>query len=317
MTKDTAGSPFHAGERSVQDRAGTRARMEVAGPRLIRDHMPDQHRELFEKLPWLIAGAVDAGGQPWAAVLAGTPGFVTTTPQRMCIAALPHTSDPVCRALTPGGAIGLLGIELSTRRRNRMNGRVREVGPAGFAVDVVQSFGNCPKYIQIRQHSRASRDRPVTRLAETARLSRAAIELVERSDTFFVATTSGPGPGDWTRGVDVSHRGGDPGFALVRATGDGTRLLVPDYAGNGFFNTLGNLALDPRAGLLFVDFANGHLLQLAARAKVVWRDAETAAATRATTGATTGADRMLVLEIAGGQWLHDALDLRWEAGGAG
>ena len=301
---DAADTPFHDGERRVQDRAGTRARMDVAGPRLIRDHMPDQHRELFEKLPFLVAGVSDASGQPWATVLAGAPGFVATTPREMRIAALPADVDPVREALTPGAAIGLLGIELETRRRNRMNGIVHAVGDAGFVVDVVQSFGNCPKYIQIRQHGRVSRDRPVTRQAQTSRLGAAALALVERSDTFFVATTAGQDGADPALGVDVSHRGGDPGFIRVRTTDKGTRLMVPDYAGNGFFNTLGNLVLEPRAGLLFVDFAQGHLLQLAATGHVVWHDAETAAA--------TGAARMLVLDIIGGQWLHDALDLRWE-----
>jgi len=116
---DTEGSPFHAGERAVQDRAGTRARMDVAGPRLIRDHMPDQHRELFDKLPYLIVGAADAVGQPWATLLTAEPGFVTTTPREMRIAALPDDLDPVRQALQPGAAIGVLGIELETRRRNR------------------------------------------------------------------------------------------------------------------------------------------------------------------------------------------------------
>jgi uncharacterized protein len=287
----------------MQDRAGTRTRMDVAGPRLIRDQMPDQHRELFEKLPWLIAGVADASGQPLATVLEGASGFVTTTPSEMRINALPDVLDPARAALQPGAAIGLLGIELETRRRNRMNGRVREVDNRGLAVDVVQSFGNCPKYIQIRQHITARRDRPVSRQAETAVLGPAAQALIESSDTFFIATTSGLDHPDRNHGVDVSHRGGDAGFGMVEATGNGTRLLVPDFAGNGFFNTLGNLALDPRAGLLFVDFANGHLLQLAARGHVAWHDAATAAATRA--------DRMLVLDILGGHWLHDALDLRW------
>jgi uncharacterized protein len=299
----TEGSPFHEGEREVQDRAGTRARMDMAGPRLIRDLMPDQHRELFEKLPYLIAGIADAAGQPWASVLAAEPGFVTTTPREMRIAALPSPMDPVRQALLPGAAIGVLGIELTTRRRNRMNGRIRTVGASGFAVDVVQSFGNCPKYIHIRQHERVSPNRPASRLAEDAALSPEARSLIERSDTFFITTTTGRDPQDWTLGVDVSHRGGEPGFVHLQDTADGVLLHVPDYAGNGFFNTLGNLTLDPRAGLLFVDFAQGHLLQLAARGSVVWNDAATVA--------VSGADRMLVLDIAGGHWLHDALDLRW------
>lgn len=299
MTNQSEGSPFHEGERSVQDRAGTRARMDAAGPRLIRGSMPDQHRELFEKLPFLIAGVVDATGQPWVTVLAGAPGFVTTTPQRMCITALPHPLHPARAALQPGADIGLLGIEMETRRRNRMNGRVGDVGTMGLAIDVVQSFGNCPKYIHVRAHQRVPRDRPVSSVAEGADLSDAARALIAAADTFFVASTSGRGQDDWTQGVDVSHRGGDPGFVGIEAIGTGTRLLVPDYAGNGFFNTLGNLALDPRAGLLFVDFAAGHLLHLAARAHVDWHDAGSAVA------------RTLVLDVTGGQWLRDALDLRW------
>ena len=166
-----------------------------------------------------------------------------------------------------------------------------------------RASATAPKHIKIRQHGRASRDRPVTRLPETAALSVEAKALIERSDTFFIATTSGRDLQDWSRGVDVSHRGGEPGFVRLQDGADGTRLLVLDYVGNGFFNTLGNLALDPRAGLLFVDFAEGHLLQLAARGSVVWNDAETAA--------VSGADRTLVLDILGGHWLHDALDLRW------
>lgn len=285
-------SPFHKGEREVQDLAGTRARMDVAGPRLIRDHMPDQHRELFDKLPYLIVGAADATGQPWATLLAAEPGFVTTTPREMRIAALPDDLDPVRQALQPGAAVGVLGIELGTRRRNRMNGRVRNLGASGFSVDVVQSYGNCPKHIHIRQHERVSHNRPVSRLAETAALSPEARSLIERSGTFFIATTTGHDPKDWTLGVDVSHRGGEPGFVRLQDTPDKTRLRVPDYAGNGFFNTLGNLALDPRAGLLFVDFARGHLLQLSARGTVQWNGPEVTA--------TSGAERMLTLEITGG-----------------
>lgn len=296
-------TPFHDGERRVQDRAGTRTRMDMAGPRLIRDHMPDQHRELFEKLPYLIAGAADASGQPWATLLSGAPGFATTTAQDMRIATLPDPADPVGQALQPGASIGFLGIELSTRRRNRMNGRVREVDETGFAVDVVQSFGNCPKYIHVRQHTLAGRARPATRLFEGALLGAAARSLIENSDTFFIATTSGAAVSDWAQGIDVSHRGGDPGFVMVQTCGNSTTLSVPDYMGNGFFNTLGNVELDPRVGLLFVDCAQGHLLQLTARAEVIWHDAATTAA--------AGAARLLVLEITGGQWLYDAVGLRW------
>ena len=52
--------------------------------------------------------------------------------------------------MNDGAAIGLLGIDLRTRRRNRLNGVIRREGAAGFDVDVEQSYGNCPQYIQLR-----------------------------------------------------------------------------------------------------------------------------------------------------------------------
>jgi uncharacterized protein len=44
-------SPYHAGEIALQERAGVRVRAERMGRGGIRDFMPDQHRELFTKLP--------------------------------------------------------------------------------------------------------------------------------------------------------------------------------------------------------------------------------------------------------------------------
>ena len=227
-------SPFHPGELALQDRAGTRAWLEVAGRRIIRDHMPDQHRELLETLPYLIAGVADAEGQPWATLLTGDPGFVTTAPHAMTIAALPSPPDPARKTLWSGASVGLLGIELTTRRRNRMNGRVSGVTESGFTVDVVQSFGNCPKYILTRQHRQARNGRPVVQRAERALLGREALALVEGSDTFFIATASGPGRQDWTGGVDVSHRGGEPGFVRATWAAGSTVLTVPDFTGNCF-----------------------------------------------------------------------------------
>jgi uncharacterized protein len=303
------GGPFHAGERAVQARAGSAARMEVAGPRLIRDHMLDEHRELFEKLPYLVAGVADGGGQPWATLLTGPPGLVTTTARTMQIAALPAAADPARGALRPGVSVGILGIELSTRRRNRMNGLVRQVDDTGFALDVVQSFGNCPKYVHLRRHRPSPAIGPASFDPEGPRLSAEALALIARADTFFIATTSGAQAKGASSGTDVSHRGGAPGFVSASVASKETVLTVPDYVGNGFFNTLGNLALDPRAGLLFVDFEAGHLLQLSVRGRLDWADEK--APTQA------GTNRSLSFAVTGGHWLRNALALRWEPVGDG
>jgi predicted pyridoxine 5'-phosphate oxidase superfamily flavin-nucleotide-binding protein len=154
---------FHEGERAVQARVGAavRERMEQIGPRVIRDFMPDQHREFFEQLPFVVAGTVDDAGQPWASVLAQPPGFIhSPDAHRLLLRAQPLQGDPLQGTLADGASIGLLGIEPHTRRRNRMNGIVRGLNASGFAVEVSQSFGNCPKYIQAREPVYADPLRP-------------------------------------------------------------------------------------------------------------------------------------------------------------
>lgn len=146
-----AASPFHAGEQALQTRTGVRERAERAGRRMIRDFMPDEHRALFEALPYVVIGSLDARNRPWASLLAGRPGFMRTPDARtLAIGARPPAGDPLAAHLAPGAPLGVLGIELATRRRNRANGTVIAAERAGFAVSVRQSFGNCPQYIQAR-----------------------------------------------------------------------------------------------------------------------------------------------------------------------
>ncbi|MCG8360880.1 MAG: pyridoxamine 5'-phosphate oxidase family protein, partial [Kiloniellales bacterium] len=149
VTQET--SPFHEGERQVQERLGVRDQIEAFARRVVRDHMPDQHRAFHEMLPFLLLGTLDARGRPWASLLAGRPGFVTSPDARtLKLTARPPFGDPLRETLKPGADVGLLGIQLETRRRNRLTGRVEAVGPEGFTIAVRQTFGNCPQYIQSR-----------------------------------------------------------------------------------------------------------------------------------------------------------------------
>lgn len=258
-------SPWHAGERVLQRKVHASERMEVIGQKVIRDYMPDQHREFYSQLPFMIAGAVDASGRPWATLLEGTQGFVTSSdPQHLVLAAQPDPQDPAASGLQTGNAIGMLGIELHTRRRNRINGVIQQVTAQGLEVLVEHSYGNCPKYIQ---------QRSFTRVTETAfgkvprqdsnHLDEYSSALIRTADTFFIASYVDHDAHH--RSVDVSHRGGRAGFVKV----EGNRLTIPDYAGNLFFNTLGNLQTNPVAGLLFIDFATGDMLQLSGRSQLL------------------------------------------------
>ena len=294
-------SPFHAGEVAMQRAAGSELRMREIGPRVIRDYLPDPHREFFEQLPVLLVGSVDAQHRPWASVLNGWPGFITTPDaQHLRVAARPTEQDPLNAQLRIGAALGLLGIEPQTRRRNRVNGRVVAIDDQGFELRVDQSFGNCPKYIHARTPRWAGEASPRWSVQpEGARLSDAAAALVTRADTLFIASTA---PG---QGVDVSHRGGMPGFVRVEQGASGCVLTLPDFIGNFFFNTLGNITAHPKAGLLFVDHESGGVLQLTGHAAIIASGSEV--------DAIAGAQRLLRIEVEAGLWSPGALPLRWSA----
>jgi uncharacterized protein len=288
----------------MQARAGVAARMAEFGPRVIRDAMPDQHRAFFAQLPFVVVGTVDDAGQPWASVLAAPPGFIQSPDAHtLVLQTKPLACDPLELTLVNGASIGLLGLEPHTRRRNRMNGVVQGLSAAGFGVQLQQSFGNCPKYIQARESVYLpSRQAVQPVVHDSTQLDDAARRMIEAADTLFIATAFS---GDASTvgaagGVDVSHRGGRPGF--VRVDADGT-LTMPDFLGNYFFNTLGNLFVHPRAGLLFVDFDNGDLLYLAVEAEIIWDGPELQT--------FEGAQRLLRLHVKRVRRLEAALPLRW------
>lgn len=268
-------SPFHAGEVALQARVGVAERMAQFGKRVIRDFMPDQHREFYAQLPFVVLGAVDDAGDAWASLVAGNPGFVTSPdPVTLDFAVTPDPRDPASAGLGEDAAVGLLGIELHTRRRNRMNGRVHRHGAGRFSVRVEHAFGNCPQYIQLRDWRMVRDPAEMAHLPPARALGPEDLRIaamIAAADTFFVASYVDDAAG---RHVDASHRGGKPGF--VRRGADGT-LTIPDFAGNLHFNTLGNLLVNPRAGLVFADFESGDVLQLTGDAEVVLDSPEIAA----------------------------------------
>jgi predicted pyridoxine 5'-phosphate oxidase superfamily flavin-nucleotide-binding protein len=291
----------------MQERAGVRDRMGATGPRFIRDFMPEQHQELFEKLPTLLVGSIDAQRRPWASVLFGQPGFIKAADARhLSVQASPLAGDPLREQLVPGAPLGLLGIEPHTRRRNRLNGTVVQADAHGFVVEVDQSFGNCPQYIQARSPQWVARDAAAEARSFDGPLEARAAALVERADTFYIATAAARARGHaGAQGVDVSHRGGKPGFVRVTEESGSTVLLAPDFRGNFLFNTLGNIAANPHAGLVFLDYSEGHVLQVTGSAEIVFDGPELQA--------FAGALRLLRVTITTSRWFEAALPLRWSA----
>jgi predicted pyridoxine 5'-phosphate oxidase superfamily flavin-nucleotide-binding protein len=265
MDSDRIDHPFHAGELKAQRLAGAAP---AAAP--IRGAMPEQHRAFFPLLRFVCLAVPDAEGWPLATLVTGVPGFASSpAPDRLQVAAMPAPDDPVRAHLKAGTPAGLLGIDLGTRRRNRLNGIVAQAASDGFAVDVLQSFGNCPRYIQVRQLLPVVR-RPGPAVNFDAALPARARELLASSSTLFVASASGKEVQGAAAGLDISHRGGPPGFARLQ----GSVLTVPDYNGNRYFNTLGNFIAEPRAAIVLADFASGDLLQLQGIVDIDWTAAD-------------------------------------------
>ncbi len=299
-------APFHAGEIEAQRRAGF-AVDEIAeiGSRMLRDFMPDQHRQFFAQLPQLVVGTVDAGGRPWASMLVGEPGFAASQdPHHLTVATWPVAGDPAADNLIDGADIGVLGIEFHTRRRNRMNGKVTAPDGTGFQIAVVQSFGNCPQYIQARtlDFGDLAADRATPRqVIDLDRLDDRATRILEDADTLFIASRYAEEADRPYSGIDVSHRGGKPGF--IRVAEDGT-LTIPDFSGNKFFNTFGNLLKDPRAGITVIDFQTGDGLYLTGRAEVIWDGPEV--------DAFIGAERLLTFRVEAARIVPRAVPARFE-----
>ena len=300
-------SPYHPGEMAVQERAGARALAERVGRRVIRDHLTEQHRAFFATLPYVFMGCLDGQGRPWASVLSGAAGFLQSPdPQQLLVAALPLPGDPATDALRVGSPIAFLGIELHTRRRNRLTGKIVTREARGFTFRVDQTFGNCPQYIQARAPEACPPPaRPSVR-ALGSRLDDAATAIVARCDTLFIASASpGAGADDPVEGADVNHRGGRPGFVRVETVEGRSVLTFPDFRGNSAFNTLGNITLNPRAGLLFIDFSTGDLVTLTGQADVIWDGPDLQGFIRA--------ERLVRVRVEEAYRLVAALPWRWTA----
>jgi predicted pyridoxine 5'-phosphate oxidase superfamily flavin-nucleotide-binding protein len=253
---------FHAGELAVQRRAGVEAEAARLAPMLAPAELRGGLAAFLADRTFAVLAARDQAGRLWASPLTGPAGFLTvTSPTTLTVAAALPAADPL-HGLPPAQQVGMIAVEFASRRRVRLNGTLTETGEGELEVDVDQAFGNCPQYIQQRVLSpdEASQEAGSENARHGSAFDAADVELIRGADTFFLGTTHPE------RGTDASHRGGTPGFVRV----EGNRLWWPDYPGNLMFNSFGNLAVNPEAALLFIDFGTGSILQLSGTAGIKW-----------------------------------------------
>ncbi len=171
---------------------------------------------------------------------------------------------------------------------------------------VDQAFGNCPQYIQAREPEllngidTVGEERKVKSLTS---LTDRAMAIISKADNFYIATHYSEGESEVTHGADVSHRGGKPGFVRIE---DDRTLTFPDFTGNFHFNTMGNILLNPRAGLLFIDFDNRDLLYLTAGAQIIPDSDEKRA--------FKGAERLVRFTIDEAIRVEGAVPIEWQFG---
>ncbi|WP_267242607.1 pyridoxamine 5'-phosphate oxidase family protein [Streptomyces sp. PR69] len=297
---------YHRGEIAVQTRAGVREHAERAQA-VIREAIPEVAAAFLAEQPMIVLGGAEGPGEPggadgpggagriWATLLAGEPGFIRApNPLTVTVDATPSAHDPLAHALGRPAKVGMIAVSPATRRRMRVNGLAHPTR-RGLRIDVHQVISNCPKYIQRRDFRLLP---PEERLPASVRggpaLTPGQQLAISTADTFFIATATPDGD------ADASHRGGNPGFVQVLSP---THLRWPDYAGNAMFLTLGNLALNPAAGLLFPDWRNGSLLHLTGVARTGWAAGEAAR--------VPGAERLVDFLVGEVREIAHAVPLGW------
>ncbi len=291
----TMNSVYHPGELKVQTRAGVVEAAKSVGS-MIYPLIAHVFVNFIHSQPMVILGSVDGHGMVWSSILCGWPGFMKVKDeQTLKIDARPDESDPLHATLRDGSELGLLVIDLATRRRLRLNGSVT-IEADGFSVRTRQVYANCPKYIQTRESEFQDDISPSSRIARQSQLL--GVELhqrIGRADTFFIASYHPLG------GADASHRGGFPGFVQVV---DEQTVIWPDYNGNNMFNTLGNIVENPNCGMLFLDFEQGGTIQLSGTADIIW-DKERVLL-------FPGAERIIEFKISRVIETENAIPLRWK-----
>ncbi len=290
-------SVYHKGEMAVQTQAGVREMAERVA-RSIRASFPSAAIQFLREQPIAIIGSIDADGRAWASLITGEPGLIQVIDeQTLMVGAQASSGDPLTDNLKAKAEVGLLAIEFATRRRMRVNG-LAELHPEGIVIHAAQVYSNCPKYIQAREwrieNAYLGKPQPLS-VRRSRFLSEKQQTWITASDTFLIATHHQDGGGD------ASHRGGMPGFVRVI---DRQTLAWGDYSGNSMFQTLGNIAENPAAGLLFIDWERGSTLQLTGSARIEWEPERFEV--------FAGAERAVEFAVDEVIEIPDATNLRWQ-----
>jgi uncharacterized protein len=255
---------YHSGELAVQARVGVETEAESLAKGIGGATIKPVAKDFLASQRLAVSSTIDARSRVWASLLTGEPGFLQAVTEQIVRIDATLTDDQLKENLSYKNDIGLLAIDLATRRRLRVNGKAQMQGNEIY-LHTQQVYFNCPQYIHKREFkTTVNRGNSSVQMGTTLTLPQQ--QFIQQADTFFIASYHPQG------GADASHRGGEPGFVQVLQP---NKLVFPDYSGNNMFNTLGNLVENPQAGLLFIDFETGNTLQLTGKAAIAWDNEKT------------------------------------------
>lgn len=292
-------SEWHAGEQEMHKRLRV-----PEGENPTSSFLSPFAANLLTRSPLLALGTLDSSGRPWTTLWGGEAGFAWPVAQSVIAvkATIDLEYDPVSEVLlgknadgqvkreeSPGRMVGGLAIDLESRRRVKLYGRMaagalketagNSVAEASLVVKIEQSLGellvprklllftngfagNCPKYLN-KKHIIPRLPKP-TLVSTTLPLPQEAIDLITRSDLFFISSSNHDSD------MDTNHRGGPPGFVRILSNDtNGLIIVYPEYSGNRLYQTLGNLTTTPQAGLVFPDFNTGDVVYLTGRTEIL------------------------------------------------
>ena len=269
---------YHKGERQAQELAKETRQAEFNG-QAISNSIIEGALKFISEQEYVVVSIEDSDKNIWISVLSGDRGFITAPNPKTVLIEINkvdiNQDEVFWKTIEKNKKVGMLIIELASRRRIRINGTISKLDNEYLELKVTEAYPNCMKYIQRRHIVKRQEwsDKKNTEGKKGLVLSQFHKELIKKSDTFFIGSANPKGY------LDASHRGGNPGF--VEFVNE-TAIRIPDYKGNSMFNTFGNLILNDHAGVVFWDFEKGALLQMTGKAKISWENPGTEITTAGT-----------------------------------
>jgi len=256
---------YNKGELAIQKKYGE-TNIANRVQRVVKNEIVPGAIAFVENQAMVIVSSADSDGNLWTSLLIGDYGLASVTNQNTISFNLKKIHSPKNDIFfnninNESSKIGSIFIELGSRRRFRINGKVNKTS-SKINLQIEEAYPNCPKYIQRRILIIPEKQEILNpEISSGTQLSIQQQQWIINTDTLFVGSQS------HEKKMDASHRGGNYGFIDILENGN---LKIPDYVGNSMYNTLGNIFENPNVGLLFIDFKQGNTLQLTGKASLLF-----------------------------------------------